>query len=337
MACPVFISGGGVIMAFLQIITDNILPLLIFVAIGYSMDCKFRLDVNSLTKLTFYIILPCFIFYSICVADIDFSLFHVFLLAMAIMILLGVLGTLTAKIRNWDSSKKEAFKNGTMFSNAGNIGIALIALVFSNAPYITGGQTPYLAEAGAASTIILVQMNMFQNTLGLYQAGKGTLSPHDALMVVLRMPVIYTLAAAFIVKLLHLDLTGTFIWPILQNCSSALVAIVMMALGMQIHRSKISFGDPDAWIACFVRLILGPACAWTLINIWALTGHPFSPIVSQTIFIMASVPAPVNSVLYAVEFHNHEDFATEIVMMTTFLSCITMTGAIYAARLLFPV
>ena len=47
-------------MAFLQIITDNILPLLIFVAIGYFMDRRFRLDVNSLTKLTFYIILPCF-------------------------------------------------------------------------------------------------------------------------------------------------------------------------------------------------------------------------------------------------------------------------------------
>ena len=55
-------------MAFLQIITDNILPLLIFVAIGYFMDRRFRLDVNSLTKLTFYIILPCFIFYSIYVA-----------------------------------------------------------------------------------------------------------------------------------------------------------------------------------------------------------------------------------------------------------------------------
>ena len=49
-------------MAFLQIITDNILPLLVFVAIGYLMDKKYHLDVGSLTKLTFYIILPCFIF-----------------------------------------------------------------------------------------------------------------------------------------------------------------------------------------------------------------------------------------------------------------------------------
>ena len=52
---------------------------------------------------------------------------------------------------------------------------------------------------------------------------------------------------------------------------------------------------------------------------------------------MASVPAAVNSVLYAVEFHNCEDFATELVMMSTFLSCITMTGTIYLARVLFPI
>lgn len=323
-------------MAFLQIITDNILPLLIFVAIGYVMDRRFQLDVNSLTKLTFYIILPCFIFYSIYVAKIDFSLFHVFLISMALMAALGVIGAFVAKMRGWDSSKKEAFKNGTMFSNAGNIGIALIALVFSNDPYTIDGGAPYLAEAAAVSTLVLVQMNMFLNTLGLYQAGKGSLSPHDALRVVFHMPVIYTLAAAFAVKSIGMDLTGTFIWPILQNCASALVAVVMMALGMQIHRSKISFSDPDAWLACFVRLLIGPACAWTLIQLWALMGFPFSQVASQTLLIMSAVPSPVNSVLYAVEFHNHEDFATEIVMMTTFLSCVTMTGIIYAARVLFP-
>ena len=188
-------------MAFLQIITDNILPLLIFVAIGYFMDRRFRLDVNSLTKLTFYIILPCFIFYSIYVAKIDFSLFHVFIISLVLMAMLGVIGTLIAKARNWDAGKREAFKNGTMFSNAGNIGIALIALVFSNAPYVTESGTPYLAEAAAVSTLVLVQMNMFLNTLGLYQAGKGSLSPNDALRVVIPMPVIYTLTAAFCCKI----------------------------------------------------------------------------------------------------------------------------------------
>ena len=42
-------------MAFLQIITDNILPLLIFVAIGYFMDKRFRLDVNAHADPTYFL------------------------------------------------------------------------------------------------------------------------------------------------------------------------------------------------------------------------------------------------------------------------------------------
>lgn len=324
-------------MAFLQIISDNILPLLVFVAIGYFLDRRFTLDVTSLTKLTFYIVLPSFIFYSIYVAKIDLTMLNVFLMSFVQMFLIGFIAWLAGKMRGMSIAKTEALKNGTMFSNNGNIGIALIALVFGNAPYLIDGEAPYLAEASACATIMLVQMNMSLNTLGLYQAGKGKLTPRDALSVVFHMPVIYTLVTVFAIKFSGFDMTQLFLWPVFENCANALVAIVMIALGMQIHRSTLSFGDLDAWIGCFIRLVVGPICGYFMIQVCALIGIHFSPVINQTILIMSSVPAPVNSVLYAVEFHNCEDFATELVMMSTFLSCITMTSVIYLARILFPI
>lgn len=324
-------------MAFLQIITDNILPLLVFVCIGYIMDRKFNLNVASLTKLTFYVVLPSFIFYSIYMAKLDMNLFNVFILCAVQMTILGFVSWFVGKTRGFPTGKIEALKNGTMFSNNGNIGIALIALVFTNDPYVINGSTPYLAEALAASTMCLVEMNLTLNTLGLYQAGKGRLSPRDTITVILHMPVLYTLAAVFFVKYIGFDMTVTPIWPIFENCANALVAIVMMALGMQIHRSRIMFGDIDAWIGCFIRLVFAPLLSYVLIVLWNTFGTGFSPITSQTVLIMASVPGAVNSVLYAVEFQNYEDFSTELVMMSTFLSCITMTLTIFAARVLFPI
>ncbi len=187
-------------MAFLQIITDNILPLLVFVAIGYLMDRKFNMNVASLTKLTFYVVLPCFIFYSIYVAKFNMAMFNVFLLACAQMAVIAIFAWFVGTLRGFSPSKIEAFKNGTMFSNSGNIGIALIALVFTNAPYVIDGKTPYLAESLAAATLMLVEMNMTLNTIGLYQAGKGRLTPRDALSVVFHMPVVYTLALVFFIK-----------------------------------------------------------------------------------------------------------------------------------------
>lgn len=324
-------------MAFLQIISNNILPLLVFIVLGYLMDRKFDMNVQSLTKLTFYVVLPCFIFYSIYSAHIDMAMINVFLAGCLLMFILFLVPLLIGKIRGYTPGMREAFRNGTMFSNTGNLGIALIALIFSHPPYVVdGGAHPYLTEALAASTMLLVQMNMTLNTLGLYQAGKGKLTPRDALAVIFHMPVVYVLVAVFAVKLSGLDLHGTFVWPLLQNCANALVAIVMLALGMQIHRSRILFGDVDAWIACFVKLIVSPAIAWCIIMAWDIFGSGFSPIASQVIFITAAIPAAVNTVLYAVEFHNCEDFATEMVMMSTFASCITLTVAIYLARVLFP-
>lgn len=129
-------------MAFLQIISDNILPLLVFVAIGYFLDRRFTLDVTSLTKLTFYIVLPSFIFYSIYVAKIDLTMLNVFLMSFVQMFLIGFIAWLAGKMRGMSVAKTEALKNGTMFSNNGNIGIALIALVFGNAPYLIDGEAP---------------------------------------------------------------------------------------------------------------------------------------------------------------------------------------------------
>ena len=316
-------------MAFLQIISDNILPLLVFVAIGYFLDRRFTLNVTSLTKLTFYIVLPSFIFYSIYVAKIDLTMLNVFLMSFVQMFLIGFIAWLAGKMRGMSVAKTEALKNGTMFSNNGNIGIALIALVFGNAPY--------LAQASACATILLVQMNMTLNTLGLYQAGKGKLTPRDAISVIFHMPVIYTLVAVFTIKFSGFDMTQVFLWPVFENCANALVSIVMLALGIQIHRSTIVFRDIDAWAGCTIRLVIAPLLAYLLLLVSDLAGLHLSPVLKQTILIMASVPGAVNSVLYAIEFHNFEDFATELVMMSTFLSCITMTGVIYLARVLFPI
>ena len=201
-------------MAFLQIISNNILPLIVFIAIGYILDIIFTLDVKTLNKLTFFVVLPSFIFYSVYSASINITMINVFFFACIEMFFLSIIGILYGKLRKFPLGKIEAFKNATMFSNTGNIGIALVALVFSNDPFIVNGETPYLIPALSAGTMLLIQMNIFLNTLGLYQAGKGKLTPYDAIKVILHMPVIYVLVSVFTIKILHLIIIGVNIYLI---------------------------------------------------------------------------------------------------------------------------
>jgi predicted permease len=324
-------------MAFIQIISDNIMPLLVFVAIGYVLDMKFTIDVKSLTRLTFFIVLPSLIFYSIYSADIDMSMVTVFLFAFVEMVVIGAIAWCIGRLRHMDVGKIEALKNGTMFSNTGNIGIALVALVFSNPPFVVHGTTPYLIPAVCASTMVLIQMNLFLNTLGLYQAGRGALTPRDTLSVIFHMPVVYILVSVFLVKYFNFPMEKTFIWPVFQYSAQALVSIVMMTLGIQIRHSHITLGDMDAWFGVGLRLLGAPLITFIMLTLWNHLGTGFSPVVCQVLLIMSCVPSAVNSVMYALEFDNYVDFATEIVMLSTFLSVGTMTLVIFGARILFPV
>lgn len=51
-------------MIFLQILWNDILPLIVFLAAGWFMDSKFKLDLNTYAKLVTRVVLPAFIFYS---------------------------------------------------------------------------------------------------------------------------------------------------------------------------------------------------------------------------------------------------------------------------------
>jgi predicted permease len=62
----------------------------------------------------------------------------------------------------------------------------------------------------------------------------------------------------------------------------------------------------------------------------------FHGVVTQTILIAYSVPTAVNTALIAVECDSCQDFASQAVMVST-ISAVTLTLAIYLARIIFPI
>lgn len=319
-------------MIFLQILMNDILPLLIFIGIGFVLDSRFKIDLNTYNKLTVYVILPSFVFYSIYEFDMDLSMIPLLTAGILLIILQFLLSYGESKVFGIKSDKREIFSSTSALSNTGNIGIALIVLIFSHPPYLLGDDMPYLTEARGTMIVLLILMSMAVNVFGMYLIGKKQAPFHDSLSAIVHMPMLYAVAAAFLVKSFHMDLTHMFIWPVLQHFSSALIVFVMITLGSQLHRTKIQWSDRDVWLAVGNRLLIGPALALAVITFYGA----FSPITSQVFFIYAAVPSSVNLVLYAVEFKNHPDFATQIVMTGTILGTVTLTASIYLAQLFFP-
>lgn len=317
---------------FAYILINNILPIFILIILGYLLDKKFNLNIYTLSKLNFYIFVPIFAFIQLYTTQLPREMLKVMIYALLLLLLNHIVSSLASKFLKFDLSLKNAFINSVMFYNSGNIGVPLITLVFSSHPFIIDGKTPYLSLALTTQIVILVIQNIFTNTLGFFNAGQGTMHWKDSIKSILYMPTIYAIPLAMIFKNIPYNLAETSIWPALKYAKDGLVPIALITLGVQLSKTKFNLKNKYGYISNVLRLLGGPVFAYILITILNIEG-----ITAQSLMISSSVPTAVNTALIAVERNNSPDFASQVVMTSTFLSSITLVFVVYISRILFPI
>jgi malate permease and related proteins len=316
----------------LSILLNNIIPIFILIIFGFIIGKKFDLNILTLTKLVFYIFTPGYIFVNLYTTGLDFDHLNVLLFCIIYLIINDVLARFISKVRKYDIGMENALKNSIMFNNTGNIGLSLITLVFSSTPFVINGHTPYLDRAISTQIIILVFMNLTTNTFGFYNASRAGRSLKTSIGQIFLMPPIYVIPSAFLFKYLKIDLTAIPLWPALEYIKNGLVPMALLTLGVQLSKTRFDFKDVNVSIAVIIRLVLGPILAFLLIYLFRFHG-----VIAQTVLISYSVPTAVNTALIAVECNNNQSFASQVVMMSTVFSAATLSAAIFAARILFPV
>jgi malate permease and related proteins len=317
---------------FLFVLLNNILPIFSLILLGYLMNKKFELNIYTLTKLNFYVFVPSFTFVNLYSTEIPMEMIKVLIIAIFVLLTNMFLAFVISKIRNYDKGFKNAFLNSILFYNSGNIGIPLITLVFSSAPFVIDGKTPYLSIALAAQIMVLVVQNITTNTLGFFNASRATTHWKQSTLSVLKLPTLYAIPLAFILKILPFDITKIPLWPALNYASGALVPIALITLGIQLSKTKMNFKNKDVYLSTVIRLLGGPLLALLFIYLLNIDG-----VIAQVVMISTSVPTAVNTALIAVDYNNHPDFASQVVMTSTLLSSISLVFIIYLARILFPI
>lgn len=320
-------------MELFQILCNDILPLLFFISAGYAIDAKFNLDLNTFNKLLIWIVLPSFIFYGMLqYSPAPTAVFLIPATALQLFLLFGISG-MTARLFHVSPSLRTTFRAVSTYSNAGNIGLALIVFIYSHAPYLEGDATPYLDDARGTVILLLILMNIAVHLFGACQLRTDAVSVSAFFRYLFRLPALYAILAALCVQFSGLSLEHTFLWPVLHHFSGAFIVLVTTVVGAQLHRSRFRRPDKLTLLAVFLKLILSPLLAMLII---AAAGC-FSPVEAQVFFIVSSIPTSFSIAMYAVEYNNHSDFAAEAVLVSTVLGLFTLTAAIYAAGVLYPV
>lgn len=315
----------------LTILGYNIFPIFLIASVGFFVGRKFNLDVAYLSKLNFYTFIPAFMFVNLYTTDIEFSMIKIVIGTTLLMIFCNIFGFFMGKFMKFDKAKKNTMQNCLMFLNSGNIGVPLITLIFSNAPFLVNGEPIYLETALSVQIMFLMMQNIGVNSVGFYKGGSANASVSDSIRKILSLPTIYVIPLAFILKLIPFDFTLMPGWAALNYLKEGLVPIALIALGMQLAHTKISFRNFDVNITILFKFTIIPLLAIMLNRILGLDG-----IFAQVFLIASIVPTGVNAALIAVECDNNKDYATQMVVFTTILSIFIIPIYLILARFLYP-
>lgn len=306
-------------LEFFFILKDIILPVFIVLIIGYVIQTKFKLDLQTIAKLNIYIFIPAFIFVKLYQTDISPAIFGNVLLFMFLFVLiLYILGFIAAKILKLDKMKRVTFTNSVIFFNSGNFGVPINDLVFRSDPF-----------AMSIQVIILMFQNILLFSYGVFSLQSLDGSKIKALLAYFKMPVMYAMLLGIIFNWYDVPVADLVMVPV-TYLADGMIALALLLLGMQVAEMELTKGLGTVYVSLIIRLIAGPLIALGIIYLFGMSG-----VLAQALFIASAMPTSVNSAVIAQEYNNHPDYAAQIVLFSTLFSAITVSMVIYLGRILF--
>lgn len=302
---------------FIHLLLEVMVPLFFYVILGYVFNKMFKLHLGTLTTLLVYLFLPVAVFMKIYSSPISGGVAGGILLFLMIQFaFMSFVSYLACKVRGIEPSMRGTFANSIALNNSGNLGLPVNALVFKNDPF-----------AMSIGVLVVLFQNIMTFTVGVYNA-EATVQMKEAIMKMLKLPILYSVAIGFILQLCHIKL-NTGIISVFDPITTAFAPFALITLGAQLAESGSGISWGNLALSNFLRLVGAPVIAYGLILIFGFEG-----VVAKALFIGSAFPSSRNSALLSFK-GPHASFAAQTVITSTIISSVTLPIVIQLAGVLF--
>ena len=301
-------------MLFLNFLLDIIAPIFVLITLGYLIQQKGHFDLQALTKILLYLVMPATLVVSLTKSELDpIFIWETSIFCLLMLLALFLLSLVVSIILRYRKDMKQAFSLSVIYYNSGNFGFPATELAF-----------PTLGLPVQA--IILAVQNFLIFTLGLFLVSAGRSSARKALLQSIKMPFVYMLVLAFTIRSYELQLP-TFIWLPLEYLSGALVPMALVTLGMQMANTHLTQAWQTSLTSVICRLLISPLIGYGLVLLLNI-----DPEIAPILVVSTSYPTAINTVLIAMEFGTRKGFAANTVFLSTICSVLTVALVIYLIR-----
>lgn len=291
----------------------KIIPLILTFFVGILVK-KLKLlskeDAHVLLKFVLNISLPAFSIIAIYNVVISLDMLLIPILAMAIVMIMFLISHLTNRVLKMPKAMFGSFLVGTMVMNS------VFALPLFHAAF---------GDEGLARASLFDIGNSFMIfTFTYYNAIKYGDNTHGSKIEwkkFLKLPPLYTMVVAFIIKIAGVTLPPLSL-DFLSQIGLTTSPLVMIALGLYFEPRIKNLGK--AFLAIFIRMGLGLGAGYLLTLALGLTG-----LTATTITVCAALPIGFNTLIFADMENMDSEFAATMVSISILISLFYMPLLIY--------
>jgi predicted permease len=292
---------------FLSIFINVVTPVFAVVLIGYIVGPWLRLEVRTLSKVSYYVFMPAFVFHIISEAQVQaVVLGQMTLYITTVYIACALLGFGVAKGLRRPPEVIAMYVLIAAFSNSGNFGLSLVKFRFGEAALVP-------------ATIYFMVLTVIGFTIGVAGASWARGGALRAVTSVFKTPSLLACLPAAFFSATNVE-APLFLSRIVGLLADAMIPVMLVTLGVQLAEVGRPQINRDVVAASAVRLLGGPILAAILAIPFGLMGLQRS-----TGILQASMPAAVLTVIIALEYGLVPGLVTTTVLFSTLASLVTLT------------
>ena len=291
----------------LSTFANNLLPILLLSAAGFTLGKFFSIDSRTIGRIVFYIFAPMLVFDLLVQNDLKLGeAFKLMAFTATVIIIMGIITLISALAMKLERRTLMSVLITTMFGNTGNYGLPVVAFAFGE-------------DALKYAGLYFVATSILFNTVGILIASLGHMNFKQALFGLLKVPIVYGVTLAAIINSLHIKIPSALARTI-DLAADGSIPLMIVLLGIELARVQWSSSLRGVGLSVSLRLLAAPMIALLLSIPFGLQG-----VVWQAGVIQASMPAAVNTTILAAEYQLDSSLVTAIVFIGTLLSPLTLT------------
>jgi predicted permease len=272
-------------------------------------------DSRSLGRVVFYVFSPLLVFDMMMKSELSLKqAFTTVAFTASVIAAMGLLALLLGKLFRLERPYLLAVILTVAFGNTGNYGLPLAKFAFGN-------------DALAVASLYYVTTTILFNTVGVVIASLGHMDLKSALTGLLKLPIIYGVVLALLIKGIGMQLPLP-VSRTIEIAANGAIPVMLVLLGLELTRIQWSHSFRALGMGVLLKLLIAPLVGLLLAGLFGLHGAA-----RQGNVLESAMPAAVATTVLATEYKLESSLVTAIVFLGTVLSPLTLTPLIvYLAR-----